>query len=417
MRNRISSISATIILVAIVIFLAADVGYSLYQPDRLDSQLQSCTLDVISGEILVMKKDGLSWTRAEGGMILEPGSRIRTTNEAHGSIVFTTGTTTKLEPGTDVIIAKLEDSAETKNNTIVLKQQTGKTWNQVAKTDNPGNFQIETSSADIIVHGTLFSTEVDESGETVVKTTEGRVSVSAEGEEVQVSDGEMTTIKPGAAPSSPTHMPQARNELVFTVNKLSSTLITDPSGSSTGYITDDTTVNQISDSQISTDEDSTQTIRIREPMDGEYTITLGGGTEGTNSISVEGFYDGKSAFIHSESGNATSASELILKLHCDVIEGVLQSVSILNPSSQKKQPANVYTVSTIPMKPTKSDTPQPNSQNLNKEAKEAVLEGVTEEQKKMWFSTNSTNSIIQWLTTAGIIAVLGGIYIFVFKRS
>jgi hypothetical protein len=323
-KKRAGTISAAIIMVILVIVLGVDAGFSLYNPNRLDLTSPFCVLDIIRGNILVMKKDALTWENAANGMVLEPGSRIKTSSDAQASITFTKGTTTKLEPGTDLVVDKIEESQGASPYTVILKQQSGKTWNQVDKTGGNTSFQIRTASADIQVHGTLFSTEVDESGKTTVQTTEGRVSVSAGGQEVQVPAGSMTEVKPHEQPAAPMAIPQAKNELVITVDNPAFGMVKDPSGSSIGYLNSGAKVNQISGSSVTVAEDSAQTIRIREPEVGDYTLTLKGSTDGIGEISVEGFVGGKSAFIHVESCNITAAKETLLKLHYDIIDGLLQ---------------------------------------------------------------------------------------------
>ncbi len=324
MKKRTGNLLAAIIMIAIMVFLAVDAGYTLYNPQRLSLSSPFGVLNIIRGNVLVMKKDALTWKKAGDGMILEPGTRIKTASDAHASLTFTRGTTTKLEPGTDLIIDRIEESHDAQPYSVVLKQQSGTTWNQVDKSGGKTSFQIRTGSADIVVHGTLFAAEVDKTGKTTVQTTEGRVSVSAGGEEVQVPAGRMTEVRPNEKPSLPAPIPQARNELVITVNNQAFGLVKDPSGSSIGYLNSGAKVNQIPGSSVSVTEDSGQTIRIREPETGDYTLTLRGVTDGTGEICVEGFVGGRSAFLQIESCNITAAKETLLKLHYDVINGLLQ---------------------------------------------------------------------------------------------
>lgn len=331
MKTRTGSIAAAIILVILMIFLAVDAGFSLYNPNRLALTSPFCVLNIIRGNILMMKKDALTWEKASDGMVLEPGSRIKTAPDAHASLTFTRGTTAKLEPGTDLVVDKIEESQGTQPYTVVLKQQSGKTWNQVDKSGGNTSFQIRTTSADVRVHGTLFSTEVDASGKTTVETTEGMVSVTAGGAEVQVAAGMMTEVKPHEKPALAVAVPRAKNELVITVDNPAFGLVKDPSGSSVGYLNSGAKVNQISGASVSVVEETGQTIRIREPEIGDYTLTLRGVTDGTGQISVEGFVGGRSAFIRVESCNITAAKETLLKLHYDVIDGLLQRSS---PSDQ-----------------------------------------------------------------------------------
>jgi hypothetical protein len=412
-RNRISTVLATIVLATIAVFLAVDVGYSLYQPDRLDTALPSCTLDIISGDIKVMKKDGLSWTTASDGMLLEPGSRVRTNEESQASLVFSRGTTTKLEPGTDVVIAELGDTTGTQSDIIVLRQQTGKTWNLVEKSDSDCSFRIKTSSADIKVHGTAFSAEIDDSGKTWVETAEGEVAVHAEDEEVRVLAGEMTTVGKGSAPAAPAAIPRPTNELIFTIDKPVLALVTDPGGSSSGYLDSDSKINQISGSRIVDNDEFTQSIRIRNARTGEYTVILRGVTD-ASYLNVEGFAEGKSAFVHSESSNVTSAGDLIVKLHCEVLDGVLQSVSVMNPSSQKKTPTLVYSTSAAPQATPGTETAASVPADEEFTAGNDPWDGIARGPEGPW---GWTNNLFQYLTAACIVVLLGGLYVFIYRRN
>jgi hypothetical protein len=69
--------------------------------------------------------------------------------------------------------------------------------------DSGSHYEIQTPSAVALVRGTRFLTEVSEAGETRVHTTEGLVSVTAQGGGVFVPAGEQTTVETGAAPSEP----------------------------------------------------------------------------------------------------------------------------------------------------------------------------------------------------------------------
>jgi hypothetical protein len=416
LKKRTGSLLAAVVMIAIVVFLAVDAGYTLYNPQRLTLSTPFCVLDIIRGQVLVMKKDDLTWEKAVDGMLLEPGARIKTASDAHASLTFTRGTTTKLEPGTDLIIDSIEESQDARPYSVVLKQQSGTTWNQVDRAGGKTSFQIRTGSADIVVHGTLFATEVDETGKTTVQTTEGRVSVSAGGEEVQVPAGQMTEVRPAARPSPPAPVPPARNELVITVNNPAFGLVKDPSGSSAGYLNSGAKVNQISGSSVSVDEASGQTIRIREPEVGDYTLTLQGMTDGTGEISVEGFIGGQSAFLHVESCNITAARETLLKLHYDVINGLLQSLS---PEDQGAPAEKVALAAEISDKPAAEATPAkiqpapadktPNPEALGRQAEPSG-------QRFSWLGDDKY-SMIGRLVSIGCFLIIVGVIFVIMRRS
>ncbi len=405
MKKRTSSLPALIIMIAIVAFLAVDAGFALYKPDRLALSSPFCVLDIINGNVLVMEKDSLSWEKASGKTLLEPGTRIKTAPNAHASITFTGGTTTKLEPGTDLVVDKIEESDDTRPYTVVLKQQLGKTWNQVDKTDGNTSFQIRTTSANIKVHGTLFSTEVDAAGKTTVQTTEGKVGVSAGGQEVQVFAGAMTEVRPRSKPSAPAPIPPARNELVITVNNPAFGLVKDPSGSSTGYLNSGAKVNQISGSSVAVAEESSQTIRIREPEAGDYLLTLRGVTDGTSEITVEGFVGGESAFRSIASCNITAATETLLKLHYDVIDGLLQ-----RPSSDVEPSGAALASDLSDAHGTQSDI-QPAPQDT-RQTPEALSEREDPADTGFsWFGGDSSDQFTRWLAIGCFLLLVGVIFI------
>jgi hypothetical protein len=394
---------ATVLLAGIVVFLAVDIGFFLYDPDRLDFTLPFSTLNVIRGNIQVQTKDSLVWEKAEDGMTLEPGSRVRTAPDSYAAIDFARGTTSKLEPGTDIIIAKLENNEDKQLDTIMLKQQSGKTWNQVAKREEDSyNFQIQTPAADIVVHGTSFATEVDESGKTTVQTAEGRVSVSAQGQEVQVPAGQQTTVESGEPPAAPAPVPPATNELVLTIGKPAMGIIEDPSGSSTGYLGDGAPVNQITGSQLSTPEDIFQTVRIPEPATGDYTIKLHGAADGITSWRIEGFAEGENTFSYAESCNITTANDYVLKLHLDVLNGLLGKATVVKAATPESQPGP--TATTAKAVTEEKEMPVVSS----KEAAPA--------QKESWLHIGDRYIANIWITVSIIVLVLGGILAVVWRR-
>jgi hypothetical protein len=363
----------------------------LYNPNRLNAELPFSVLKVISGDIQVQSRYTLAWEKGVDGMTLEPGSRVRTEPNGYASLSFSQGTTAKLEPGTDVIIAKLENNQESELNGITLRQQSGKTWNQVTRLDDTDtNFQIETPSAQIIVHGTLFATEVDNDGKTTVQTTEGAVSVSAQGKEVQVPAGQQTTVKPGDAPAAPEPMPIPASEILLTIDKPKAGLVTDPTGSSTGYLPDGTAVNQIPGSQLSEPDAAMQTVRIPDPYAGDYSLLLHGVT-GPANVSVEAFTDGKPTLSYTD--NVSTENNLMLKLHMDVLNGLLGRAENFKPAPA----ATAKATATAPASP---DTISPTAMPDTKES---------------WFGADGKINN-KWVIIGSIAALLIGILLIVWKK-
>ncbi len=416
MKTRKGNLAAAIILVTIVIFLAVDAGFYLYNPNRFTTSSPSCVLDIIRGNVLVFKKDALTWEKAGNGMILESGSRIKTAADADAVVTFTSGTTTKLEPGTDLIIDKIEDSQSTQPYAVILKQQSGKTWNQVAKVGGKTSFQIWTTSADIMVHGTLFSTEVDENGKTTVQTTEGKVGVSAGGAEVQVAAGEMTEVKPHGQPSAPVAIPQAENELVITVNQPVLSLVKNPIGAIIGYLKNGAKVNQISGSSVSAVGESGSTIRIREPEAGDYTLTLQGITDGAGKISVEGFIGGKTAFLSIESCNITAANDTLLKLHYNVIDALLQCT---DASGQGTTTGKVALASDLnePAADINSTQTQPAPVDTNKTSGTPSKKDMSSDKGFTWFGIDKCGPLTRWVSIGCFLFLIVMVFITMRRKT
>ena len=398
MRKRLGGLFIAVVLIAAMAFLAIDVGFSLYKNDRFDETSPVCTLNVLSGDIKVLPADAYMWEQAEDGMVLEPGSRVKTGENSYASLTFVEGTTTSIEPDTDLIIDQLGNGDSTQANSILLKQRSGKTWNQVAKrSEDDSSFQIQTTSASIVVHGTLFSTEIDESGTTLVQTAEGLVNVCAEGQAVLVSEGQQTTVRDGAPPAIPAPTPPAANELVFTVDEAMAGRIVSPSGSSTGFLPDGSTVNQISGSRVFSLDDSSQMILIPEPDEGEYSVVLSGDIGATGTYSVEGFSGGESAFVQSGSANITSEEGLVLRLHLDVLDGLVKGVTELTSDESPEQDTT---------------TSVTGNENASTQLNEENTEG-----EVPWYRSLGTYTSNSWIVIVSIVTLFALIFILVWKRT
>jgi hypothetical protein len=195
------------VALAVIIAIGASVSASSWVSPS--SALASrCTLSILSGnvEILIPGQEG-SQSGADG-MTLDVGTRIITAPDTEALITFFDGSTLNLEPQTDIEIQRLVSDDE-QNISIVLKQWMGKTWSRVVKMADP-HYEIHTPSATAIVRGTTFMVEVDETGETIVVTDEGLVSVIGEDAEVFVPAGWETKVKRGATPAFPFNTPPNR---------------------------------------------------------------------------------------------------------------------------------------------------------------------------------------------------------------
>ena len=416
MKTRTGSFLAAIILIAIIVFLAADAGFTLYNPNRFSFSNPSCKLNIICGDIQVLKKDSLTWEPAVDGAVLEPGSRVKTAAGSHGVITFSNGSTTKLEPGTDVAIDKLDEGQETQQYTVVLKQQSGKTWNQVNKSLEKTAFQIRTASAEVDVHGTLFSTEVDKSGKTIIKTTEGRVSVTAKGKEVEVNPGKMVQVLPGQEPSEPADIPQPKYELVVTFDKDTVGTVSDPTGSSTGFTDTESSFNQITDSSITVDEETGRTIRIPGAKVGDYELKVQGSADGVGQVSVQGFVDGESAFLNIQSCNITAAKDTLVQLHYDVLSGLLQNNSG-DQGTIKGKAVMASDVSGKSAAGTSSVKTQTSTSTTAKTQTPGLAAGDNTDESFQWFHGDKPGQMTRWITVGCLLFAIGVVFLIMRRNT
>jgi hypothetical protein len=255
-----------------------------------------CTLSILSGSAEVQTAGAEDGQQGTDGMTLDIGSRVKISPDSHALLTFFDGSTIELEPGTDIEIQQLEYERG-QSVTIVLKQWLGRTWSRVVKMADPAShYEIETPTACAIVRGTLFTTEVDEVGATMVKTTQGLVSVVAQGEEVYLPASQQTQVKAGTSPSQPVKTPDPKAEILIEIDAPAVGSVIDPTGASTGCLQDGAAFNQIPGSQSSSLPGGNQIITIPQPVSGEYTVGLRYLTEGAARVDIQGKSDGEIAF-------------------------------------------------------------------------------------------------------------------------
>ncbi len=304
------------LMASLFILLAISlVTYSLPMFSAPTSALETkCTLSVLSGTAEVQMYGSDSWQVAKDGVVLDAGTRVRTNQEAQAVLTFFEGTTIKLESGTDIEVEKVR-GADDQPTEIVLKQWLGKTWSRVVKKIDPGSrYEIKTPSAYALVRGTMFETEVDEAGATEVRTTEGRVSVGAQDEVVEVSAGLEAGVELGATPSEPSSIAAASSEFIVFVSMPAVASVCDPSSSSTGYMPNGISFNQITGSQSSSPTEGDQVIRIPEPVAGIYKVVLRGVGDGTTRVVYRAVSDSETVLEQTAQYEITEGSEWLVQI-------------------------------------------------------------------------------------------------------
>ncbi|MFA5317129.1 MAG: FecR family protein [Dehalococcoidales bacterium] len=327
LRKKLNNYLAATIIAILILFFAADTGFSLYQPQRYHQVLPEYQLNITNGTVQVQRPASLNWDIAEDGMTLGPSSQIRTEPDSYASLTFFEGTTIGLDPGTELFVSKLEGNRDSQSYLVLLNQMSGKTRSQVTRLADDGyHFEVRTPAASVVARGTQFVTEVDRSGRTLVQTTEGKVDVGAQGEKLAVPAGWQTEVEPGTPPQVSVPL---KNELIFTVGIPAVGVVVNPEGLSSGYLPDGSNLNQITSSRSWALGNSQHAVRISDVKPGEYTVILRGVDEGISQFTIEGLSEGTSTFSYAGSFEVAEDDEYRLRLRADVINGSL-GVQMIN---------------------------------------------------------------------------------------
>jgi uncharacterized protein YfaP (DUF2135 family) len=171
---------------------------------KVESAPFVATVTKVEGKVEVQKAKTEKWIKAEVGMKLSEGDKIKTGAKSEAIIQWGDETIVKLSPYTNFAINKSSINPETKSENTNLQLWIGRVVSKVKKVLTPGSsFEIQTPAAIAGVRSTIWATDVKGDGETTVSTYEGEVMVSAEGTLVIVGKGQMTKVKPKKPPSPP----------------------------------------------------------------------------------------------------------------------------------------------------------------------------------------------------------------------
>ncbi|MFC2021035.1 FecR domain-containing protein, partial [Chloroflexota bacterium] len=311
-------------------------GFSFLSPTPVIAS--PATLTILSGSVEILNPELTASQEGYDGMALSVGAGIKTGPDSHALVTFFEGSTTKLEPNTYLEIRQLEEGDE-QSSTIILKQWLGRTWNRVVKmTDSGSRYEIETPSATAIVRGTLFTTDVKETGFTTISTTEGLVSVAAQGKEVFVPEDQQTEVEKGIDPSQPVALPAPKSQIIVTVDSPAVSSVIDPTGSSTGIFPTGEQFNQIQGSYSAQPSEDTQIITVADPVTGEYVIALRSSDEGVRHFRIQGISDGETVFSYTGNWNAQKESGQLIHLNLQIDDGQIvdNDINLVEPLGEKR---------------------------------------------------------------------------------
>ncbi len=208
MSTRVRVIVGAVVLIALV-GGALFVNLPLLRVRGAYGLVDETTLTVHQPEVQV-QRPGEAFITVTGDVPVRLGDRIRTGPEGYATVTYFDGSTTTLDPGTDIILRRL-DKLPDGGAQISFHQEAGRTWNRVQHlVDANSRFEGTTASAVAFVRGTEFILTVTGDGRTIVEAVSETTFVEANGVTVELPPGFLTTVTQGQAPATPVPAPPAR---------------------------------------------------------------------------------------------------------------------------------------------------------------------------------------------------------------
>jgi hypothetical protein len=161
-------------------------------------------LTAVNGKVQVQKYGSPNWNDAAIGMTLLKGDKIKTDNVSTASITFFDGSIIELNGGTEISLDELISKSASSSNIIKIGQTIGETSSKIVKLiDSAAQYDVDTPSGVAAVRGSQMVVIVEADGTTSVYNVEGSISFTAQGQEVMIPVGQVSSAKPGAVPGAP----------------------------------------------------------------------------------------------------------------------------------------------------------------------------------------------------------------------
>ena len=161
-------------------------------------------LSITGGNVLVQKAGSSSWVNGKEGSTLVKGEKIKTDTGGKAAITFFDGSIIELNGGTEISLDELNSKSTTSPKIIKIGQKIGETTSTIVKLVDPASkYDIDTPSGVAAVRGSKMFVRVTSDGATNVYNIEGAISLTAQGKEVMIPVGSVSSVKPGEVPSAP----------------------------------------------------------------------------------------------------------------------------------------------------------------------------------------------------------------------
>jgi len=316
--------------VALVLVIALIITFAIPVFSPAPISAAEFTLSILKGTAEVCNPGNSEWLSGTDGKELAVGTRVRAARDSIVLLTFFDGSTTRLEPGSEVLVSRSEYN-DAKQVNIELEQSSGKTWNYVisGQGQNTG-FSVKTPQIQAEAAGTAFSVEVSPLNKTALIVAEGQVRILEREREIMLAQNQQIEVGDVQVSSEPQPAPPAENEMVVITALPGVGSVRNPDGASTGYLPDGVSFNQISNSNSSISSTG-QSIIIREPAPGEYILAVRSISAEVIPVNIALKHRGRVVFEYSDSLTAKPGEGWLLKIELtaqvtDVYKGKIASI-------------------------------------------------------------------------------------------
>ena len=335
----------TRVAVSIVVVLALltggiITGLRLMSPPPAYALVEDTTLVALRGSAQIARAAG-GTESVSGQTPLRVGDRVNTTADSYASVTYFSGSTTGLEPTTQVEPQRLERIADGSQQ-VAFSQIQGQTWNRVPRLEGPASqFETTTPTARIQAEVAEFRVGVESPERTLVEVVTGRVQVfglgSAAAASVTLEAGFRTLVERERPPAPPTPAPPPELALQIDFTGPVSPFLTDANHRSTGFQPAvDVYAGQIPGATYQA-EAGRQTLMVPDPTAQSELVLKGQGGGGVYNVNFTVLVGGRPA--------AFRAPGLARRLAVDSIQGTIQpgqligiSLTLSGPILQPSQP-------------------------------------------------------------------------------
>ena len=160
------------VVIAIVIIAIGSLGIIWF----FSSSESTVAQLVIDMGIVEIKRSGGEWTAVQSGILLYPSDAIRTKDNSTATIILFESSIIRLDTNTEIKLEKV--IREHKGTDILIKQESGRTWNTILKISGIDTYEVHTPTAVASVRGTSFYVQINENETVEVGVTRGIVNVT-----------------------------------------------------------------------------------------------------------------------------------------------------------------------------------------------------------------------------------------------